>query len=580
MTSGTWLICAVLCIPFMAGAAGAGVDDPVHSAGGSCRRPRASRECVCQRPLPDDLVALARELESAPTDDDLAADDTPPPSRGDPDRPAVGLRLVREQLERLEAAADQRTGPWLRRATDSVQEAWHHLAAGSDDLSHLGETTGALRQAEAFLAIAALFSRRAGRDGIERSTLIDRIQTDLAGLARRMAADLLRVAGGAGVSGPRLRVARALFGLGVLAAERNPGLAVGLFGGSLNLAADTITFDVALFEQNITAGLAGQTVGHAFSIAYLGQLYQGGESAGLARTAADPPSTGQSPGKKMHVASVSKTLTAIVTLRLLEENGLTPEAFIAPYLPSDWVLGDGVDQLRFRHFMTHTSGFGQINAGNDYAALRAAIATDVGSQSFSYQNANFGLMRVLAAGLQGIDPVDIPEIDPAALTAAAFLISANSFYAPIGVEIDCKPTDPTPTVQYRFPDTGMPGFVEPNHQLTCGGIGWFISSNELADVMTHLRNTTALLSPAARTAMQEGFLGFNDPKNYSWGDGAFGVYYVHGGDWMHGSGQLHACVAAFPIKVEAALVINSERGAIPYQCELLETAFDNAWVGN
>lgn len=98
--------------------------------------------------------------------------------------------------------------------------------------------------------------------------------------------------------------------------------------------------------------------------------------------------------------------------------------------------------------------------------------------------------------------------------------------------------------------------------------------------MTHLRNTNTLLSPSARTQMQEGFLGFNDPMNYSRGDGVFGVYYVHGGECMRGSGQLHACVLAFPIQVEAALVINSERGSMPYQCELLETAFDNAWVAN
>ena len=37
-------------------------------------------------------------------------------------------------------------------------------------------------------------------------------------------------------------------------------------------------------------------------------------------------------------------------------------------------------------------------------------------------------------------------------------------------------------------------------------------------------------------------------------------------------------MVAFPIVVEAALLINSDRGAISYQCELLKDAFDNAWV--
>ncbi len=526
-------------------------------------------------PLPSELVLLARQLESVPLADERG-DDTPAPTAGDAGRPAVGLRHALVELERLLASADRKTERLLlRRATESVQEAWHHYAAGSADLSHLGETTEAVGRAQASLSVAAMLSSRARRADLERT------EARLSGLARRMAGDVLRVATGAGGSRVRLVLARRLFTLGELAAARGSSIvAVGLFDSALKLAANTITFDVARFEQNIEAALAGQTTGHAFSIAYLGQLYQGGESSGLARTAADPPLTAQSPGKEMHVASVSKTLTTIVTLRLLEENGLTPDALIAPYLPGNWVLGDGVDQLSFRDFMTHTSGFGQIDAGNAYEALRTAIATDVASQGFSYKNANFALMRVLVAGLQGIDPVDYGEFDAGTLTTAAFILYAQSLYGSIGVDVNCAPNDATPTVQYKFPDDGTPGYVEPDRQLSCGGFGWFISSNELAAVLTNLRNTENLLSGPTRTAMQEGFLGFMDPANYGFIGGAFGVYHMHGGDWRHSNEELHSCVVAFPIQVEVALVINSARGAIPYQCSLLQSAFDDAWVAN
>jgi hypothetical protein len=133
-------------------------------------------------------------------------------------------------------------------------------------------------------------------------------------------------------------------------------------------------------------------------------------------------------------------------------------------------------------------------------------------------------MRVLVAGLLGIDPVDYGEFDAGSLTTAAFLLYAQSLYNSIGVDVDCAPDDDTPTVQYKVPDDGTPGYVEPDRQLTCGGYGWFISSNELAAVLTHLRNTANLLSASSRAAMQEGFLGFMDPANYSWIGGAFGVY--------------------------------------------------------
>jgi hypothetical protein len=121
--------------------------------------------------------------------------------------------------------------------------------------------------------------------------------------------------------------------------------------------------------------------------------------------------------------------------------------------------------------------------------------------------------------------------------------------------------------------------VEPNRQLTCGGYGWFISSNDLANVLANLRHTENLLSAESRAFMQEGFLGFMDPARYSFATGAFGVYFMHGGDWFHSAGELHSCVVAFPIHVEVGLVINSERGgAMPYQCSLLAAAFDAAWV--
>lgn len=176
--------------------------------------------------------------------------------------------------------------------------------------------------------------------------------------------------------------------------------------------------------------------------------------------------------------------------------------------------------------MKHRSGFGQINAASDYQSLKTAIATDVGNTSFLYKNANYGLMRVLVAGLMGIDPVDYPEFDAAVLTASAFLIKAQEIYNPIGVDIDCTFNDATPTVQYNFPDDGSPGYLEPNQQLICGGVGWFISSNELAAVLTHLRNTENLLSVGARAMMQEEFLGYMDPANYDFVSGDFGLSVV------------------------------------------------------
>ncbi len=542
------------------------------SAGGVIQESSTAQE---RPPLPAGVEALARLLATV-ADQEESGDTTPDPTIPDPATPAVGLRLVIGDIEALLGRRGMGTAMPLEVALASAEDAWSAFAAGSEDLSHLRRTTSALHRAQIALRLAMV------RGGPDTDAAATRIQEEITEIAERLADSLVRRARSAGVAPRRLTAALRLHELGLRAAgDGRHEVAVVHFGGALALAANTVTFDVALFEQNIKDALAGNTVGHAFSIAYQGLLYQGGESSGLARTAADAPITNQSPSKEQHVASVSKTLTAIVLLRLLEQNGLTPDDFVAPYVPSNWVLSAGAEGLRFRHFLTHASGFGQIAAGNSYTALQTAMANVAGFAAFDYQNGNFGMMRVLISGLQGIDPVDYGEFDAAGLTTAAFLLYAQSMYDAIGVEVSCAPNDVTPTIQYRFPDDETSGYEEPDHQLSCGGFGWFISSSELASVLTNLHNTENLISAESRTLMRENFYGFMDPANYGFIGGDFGVYSMHGGDWRHSGYEAHACAMVFPIAVEVGLVINSARGpAMAYQCALLQTAFDESWVAN
>jgi CubicO group peptidase (beta-lactamase class C family) len=359
--------------------------------------------------------------------------------------------------------------------------------------------------------------------------------------------------------------------------------ASGPFAQGLSLSANTIVFDIARFESNLHASFDSKSVGYSYAISLNGQLNRSGKS-GLARTAADGPATAQSPTKEMHVASVSKSITAIVIMKLLADKGLSADTPVAPYLPSDWTLGAGVELLTFKSFMTHQSGLTQNGVkDSDYAALREVLAKPVGLKSFSYNNANYGMLRVLAAGLIGIDPVKFSEFDAGALTASAFIIEAQSLYSGIGVSVDCGPTDPNPTIQYRFPDTGKAGYLEPQRGLTCGGFGWHISARELANVMANLRYSSNLIPAASFAEMKAKYLGLMDPARYSdITNGKFGVYLGHGGDWNHGPGGLDSCYLMFPIAVEGTVLVNSNGGSYGtpgvYQCVALKNAFDNAWV--
>ncbi|NIP79482.1 MAG: serine hydrolase, partial [Gemmatimonadetes bacterium] len=100
------------------------------------------------------------------------------------------------------------------------------------------------------------------------------------------------------------------------------------------IAAGGPTFDVDLFEQNIRDALDGETVGYAYAISEHGQLAASGAN-GFARTAVDGQ-LAQSAGKRTNIASVTKTITAVAVLQLLERRGLTIDSDIDPWIPADW----------------------------------------------------------------------------------------------------------------------------------------------------------------------------------------------------------------------------------------------------
>jgi CubicO group peptidase (beta-lactamase class C family) len=531
--------------------------------------------------LSDDLLRMVERLQKAPAIDDRDSGQPPPPSTPDALAPGVGLPLAIARLENLQRSASGTQSAAIANALVELRLAQSTLHAGSEQLSlnYLKVTFAHVKNAQSQLKLASGISTAK----VPSSALVD-IQRNLALITQRMAKGLLDNARRAGVTADRLASAEVSFQRGQAALSTLAyAVATGHFDDSLGFAANTITFDVGLFEQNVIDALEDKAVGYSLSITFNGQTYNGGHAEGLARTAYDMPVTLQSPDKDMHVASVSKTLTTIVTLNVLDALGLTPEEHVAPYLPSDWSLGAGVSELTFKDFMTHETGFGQQGelgfSGSSYESLRTLIGKPVGEHDFDYDNDNFGLLRVAVAGLLGIDPVDYGEFSPDSLTAGAFLLEAQLLYGSIGVSVDCKATEAYPTIQYRFPDPGASGYEEPDRSLSCGGFGWQISANELAGVMSTLRNTEQLMSSQMREQMQDDFLGFMNPaNNYNSPNGDFGTYFTHGGDWYHGSGELHSCFMIFPIVVEAALLINSERGAMPYQCDVLRDAFDNAWV--
>lgn len=447
-----------------------------------------------------------------------------------------------------------------------------------------------IARAQFALTRAALFARGGQRDAIVRA------RVELSDIAGDIAKTTVDAAARAGGNAAVLRRAGGAYALGsVLAAQGNHVLAVLSFGLGFAAAAGTIEFDVELFEQNIVQAVTGETVGYAYAIA-VGGLLQSSDADGLARTDDDPPETSQSPTKEMFNASMTKTVSALALLKLLDDKGISVEASISGYLPSTWTQGANVDDITFRRLLTHRSGLdaneesccsasGQTLAKlQEYIAEGSTGATD--DQGSEYTNANYSLLRVL-----------IPQIafGEAAINELAGMFPLDAIYGglyetyvtdtvfePAGIAASRCASDEAEdarTLNYTSPNPTGPGDDPNDWGLTCGAAGWYMSAVELARLLAFVRFSDTIIDAETREEMDDLYLGWLDPQ-------AFAAYVQstlfpsvtfrgHGGDYVGVIG----CMVNFHINVQASLVINSTGGDIGgHACQVLRDAFDSAWV--
>lgn len=326
--------------------------------------------------------------------------------------------------------------------------------------------------------------------------------------------------------------------------------------------------DATGFIQQVAELLTGNVAG--FSI----RLTENGSTIGLAgQNWAKEPQDGSeawTPDIRMHVASLSKIVTAAAMTRLLGEAGIPPSVRIIGYLPAYWVKGQDVDQITFAELLTHTSGlaFGATNSRSDFEWMKEQIeagTTHLGQ--FSYQNMNFGLCRILLATINGNVPVDwlllesqgglfFPQLidnswDSATIGAYASYV-AREVFAPSGVAGPDFTHDAADALAYNFPVTGN-GWDSGDLATMAGGAGWHMSIDELLNVMATFRRGGTIVSTAQAQAMLDDGFGID----YSVAT-PLGTYYAKLGGWNDNAGHQEQGVAFFlPLNMELVVLVNS-----------------------
>lgn len=291
---------------------------------------------------------------------------------------------------------------------------------------------------------------------------------------------------------------------------------------------------------------------------------------------------------RMHVASVSKLMTAIVATKMLHDSGRNFDTKIGEFLPDYWEQPTNSANVTFRQLLTHRAGF-TIYDG-DFLSFKRQIEQGASpGAGEGYTNGSFSLVRVLVSTATGaVNPnwvfdVNLP-VDTDALndalwdlkTQQAFLNYAQAkVFTPSGVA--GVSAEPGSVGAYGYSGkTDKQGWNSGNVAGQLGGAGFRLSVNELLNVMgTFRRKGTIVPANKAKEAI-EAMLGLDQAI-----DTPAGTIYNKNGRWQTGSSPSadteQSVVYFMPNNIEVAVLVNSWLG--PEQASLRGT-ITNAYTSN
>ena len=245
-----------------------------------------------------------------------------------------------------------------------------------------------------------------------------------------------------------------------------------------------------LFAGVLDDSLRGRNIGYGFVI-FENDVLKASGQGGFKSRAVD--FEGEKPytiDTKMHIASMSKTIAAMVFVQLAAQKGLKTTDKIAPYLPPSWPKGDNIDKITFRDLLNHRSGIVGLAENcrngafseNIYSGLKQLIGKGVRAANhgqYCYQNANLGLFRVLIPALTGYiftgnDSTDDQQTQELYRTYVQKNVFEKAGLTGLG------PTYPAndPTYTYDYPYSGRKGWNPGGFAQMLGAYGWYMTSRE------------------------------------------------------------------------------------------------------
>jgi CubicO group peptidase (beta-lactamase class C family) len=283
------------------------------------------------------------------------------------------------------------------------------------------------------------------------------------------------------------------------------------------------------------------------------------------------------PDTKIHVASFSKTITAVAVAKLVQQGRLGWQDHVSKYLPADWKIDPGFETLTLAQLVSMKSGINEpLNAGSSYYDSLKVImekGPDRGKvDTFHYQNASYGLLRVIIAYAAGYRPFSAATgnaVSSASIAHAYKKYVNTHILEPAGIsDADCKITDEIPAFHYPFPYNNEPGELTgsgaglQNGDLSeyAGAFGWYLSAGDAGKFANAVFVKRNILSEEVFSQLVALGFPFRIRK------GIHGEYVGSGGDWGHpvkptGWRGIHAYYYWFPGNIIVTVFVNSGEGS-------------------
>lgn len=331
--------------------------------------------------------------------------------------------------------------------------------------------------------------------------------------------------------------------------------------------------DVAGFMDDMHAALSNSANGYALKIR------QNGQTIGILQwnwarnpDVGDSPARGWNTDRRMHVASMSKLMTAIGLVHLMEATpGVDADDFMLPWLPKYWDKNQGGNSLvTFDNLMNHMSGYSTGGSASDFATMKSNVEAGANAGMVGvtpdYENMNFGLIRILIATIGGyIHPSTnfglefMNDLFWDAMTTAAYEDYMQTYVFNPVAAFPVFDTNTETVLAYRW-DSGTAGWDSGDLSCCGGGYGWHMTITEILNVVRAFRAGN-IVSLGGESDILNRSWGLNSPLN---GESTLaGLIYYKPGRWTTNSNRAlgrteQGVVMLLPDDIEIVIFVNSE----------------------